>query len=232
MINKVYDTLLTILNKEIQGYISPVEFNLLANNVQLQIFREYFEDENRDKNRENRGLTNKGYANLSFNQRQRIDEFADQSTISHRETNYVLPSNLYLLEEDGISTPSGIVVEEVERSQINYMRSSEVAPTELYAVYEMIGNTIKVMPASFTNDLEVRYLRVPKEPKWTYFTLPDSTPVFNPSSSDFQDFELHKSEFSNVVVRMLVYFGINLRESDVVQVAEARKDKNNAKDNG
>ena len=39
MIDLVYSTLLTILNKELNGYVSPVEFNLLANNVQYEIYR-------------------------------------------------------------------------------------------------------------------------------------------------------------------------------------------------
>ena len=231
MIDKVYKTLLTILNKEIQGYVSPLEFNLIGSHIQMEIFREYFEDENRDKNKENRGLSNKGYANLSFNQRQRIDQFAEQGQLTESNGFYNLPSDLYLLEEHGLTTGEGKVIEETERSNMNYQKSSEVAPTGLYPVYEMLNKKIKVYPDSITDAITLRYLRVPKDPKWTYFTLPDGTPVFNPSANDFQDFELHPSEFSNIVVRMLSMFGLTIREGEVIQVAESLKDKNNAKDN-
>ena len=55
--------------------------------------------------------------------------------------------------------------------------------------------------------------------------------MYDPSNASFQDFELHESEFSNIVLRMLSYFGINLREGEVMQIAELLKDKMNLKDN-
>jgi|TARA_X000001382_G_scaffold105551_1_gene80760 hypothetical protein len=45
-VNTVYTTVLSILNKEQRGYITPEEFNKLATQVQLEIFENYFEDLN------------------------------------------------------------------------------------------------------------------------------------------------------------------------------------------
>ena len=45
-VNTVYTTVLSILNKEQRGYITPEEFNKLATQVQLDIFENYFEDLN------------------------------------------------------------------------------------------------------------------------------------------------------------------------------------------
>ena len=45
-VNTVYTTVLSILNKEQRGYITPDEFNKLATQVQLEIFENYFEDYN------------------------------------------------------------------------------------------------------------------------------------------------------------------------------------------
>ena len=41
-VNDVYQTVLTILNKEQRGYITPQEYNLLANQAQMAIFESYF----------------------------------------------------------------------------------------------------------------------------------------------------------------------------------------------
>ena len=41
-IDTVYQRVLAIANKEQRGYITPLEFNLLANQVQLEIFEDYF----------------------------------------------------------------------------------------------------------------------------------------------------------------------------------------------
>ena len=45
-VNTVYTTVLSILNKEQRGYITPDEFNKLATQVQLDVFENYFEDLN------------------------------------------------------------------------------------------------------------------------------------------------------------------------------------------
>jgi len=236
MIDLIYKTLLTIINKENQGYVSPTEYNLLLNNVQQEIFRSYFEDENADKNRENRGLTNRGYSHLAFNQRQRITKFAESFLIPASITtgsysSFVLPEDLYFIEHDGVSTPEGKILDEVERNSIVRMLGTEVSPTELYPVYENYGETLRGYPNTLSV-IELRYIRTPKMPNWTYFVLPNGGEVFNPSDVDFQDVELHDSEFTNIVLRLLSYFSINLREGEVIQIAETLKDKMNLKDNG
>ena len=43
-VNTVYQRVLALANKEQRGYITPQEFNLLANQAQLQIFDQYFYD--------------------------------------------------------------------------------------------------------------------------------------------------------------------------------------------
>lgn len=45
-IDTVYQRVLAIANKEQRGYITPQEFNLLANQAQMKIFEEYFYDIN------------------------------------------------------------------------------------------------------------------------------------------------------------------------------------------
>ena len=43
-VNTVYTTVLSILNKEQRGYLTPDEFNKLATQVQLEIFERLFDD--------------------------------------------------------------------------------------------------------------------------------------------------------------------------------------------
>ena len=44
MINSVRNTVLSIIDKDNSGYISPLEFNLYAKAAQLEIFQEYFDN--------------------------------------------------------------------------------------------------------------------------------------------------------------------------------------------
>ena len=41
-VDTVYQRVLVIANKEQRGYITPQEFNLLANQAQMEIFESYF----------------------------------------------------------------------------------------------------------------------------------------------------------------------------------------------
>lgn len=234
MINRIYLVIQTLINKDQNGYISPDEFNIIAGNIQNRILRGYFEDENRDKVKENRGLTNRGYSNLSFNERQRIQQFAEIATLTYNggDSSFALPTDLYFIEDKGITTSNGNVIEEVQRTNLAYLNKSSLsAPSEVYPVYERYSNKIVVSPSSIVSGVTCRYIRTPNPPKWTFIVLGDGTPLFNPSANDFQDFELHESEFSNIAVMMLSELGLSIRESEVVQVAEALKNQQNIKDN-
>ena len=41
-VNTVYQTVLSIINKEQRGYLTPAEFNEVGTQVQLDIFEKYF----------------------------------------------------------------------------------------------------------------------------------------------------------------------------------------------
>lgn len=221
MINNIYELLKTILNKELRGVLSPTEFNLLAKQVQEEIFRGYFEDEARDKVKEKKGMSVKGYGNLAFNQRQRLDQFSAKANLVYSSPSFALPSNLYMIKDDGVLY-DGTVVTEMEGQYIGYASKSLGAPSETFPVYEHIGSTIEVLPSTITSGVVCRYIRKPLDPKWTY-TIVSNMELFNPSAVDFQDFELHASEFSNIVIRMASYFGINLREEEVIKYIEIKK---------
>ena len=259
MLNLVYETVKTIINKEQNGLLTPTEFNLVAGQAQNEVFREYFEDNNLDINKKNRGVANKGYGNLDFNVRQRISNFAasatllrDTSTTNNYWGLFTLPIDLYLVEDDGIMslpepvdgidgpeytvTPSvSKVIEEIDRSRLNYILNSEIAPTATFPIYTREDSTIRVYPQSIPY-INVEYIRKPLQPNWTYTTVTGTdgavSELHNPANVSFQDLELDDSEFSNITLRVLSYFGINLREEQVVQVAELLKDKTKRSDEG
>lgn len=228
MINSIYELLKTIINKELRGNLTPVEFNLIAKQVQEEIFRGYFEDEARDKYREKRGIVSQGYANLSFNQRQRIDQFSAQAVLAYSAPNFTLPADLYLIKDFGIDV-NGTVVEEMEGQKVAFLGKSLAAPSTTFPTYEPKAGIITISPATIITGVNCRYLRKPLDPKWTY-TVVSNTELYNPGAGDFKDFELHPSEFSNIVIRMLSYFGVNIGQTEVTQYAEALKQKQEIKE--
>mgnify|MGYP003626523511 FL=1 len=228
MINDIYELLKTILNKELRGNLTPTEYNLIAKQAQNEIYRGYFEDEARDKYKEKRGLSSKGYANLSLNQRQRIDQFSSKATLSFDSPDFVLPTDLYLIKDFGIDF-NGTVVEEMEGQYIGFLGKSLAAPSEVFPIYEQTGNKITISPSTIQTGVTCRYLRKPLDPKWTYQII-GGVELFNPSSNDFQDFELHTSEFSNLVIVMASYFGLNLKEEVVIKYVTEKKQQQTARE--
>ncbi len=53
IINSVRETVLSVLNKNNYGYITPSDFNLYAKQAQLDIFEDYFYQYNYQVNQEN-----------------------------------------------------------------------------------------------------------------------------------------------------------------------------------
>lgn len=64
MINSVRNTILSVLNKNNYGYISPSDFNLFAKQAQMEIFDEYFSNYNKVITMENNRMSGTDYANI------------------------------------------------------------------------------------------------------------------------------------------------------------------------
>jgi len=64
MINEVRNAVLSILNKNNYGYISPSDFNLLAANAQMELYEEYYSSYNKVINSENSHMSGVEYADI------------------------------------------------------------------------------------------------------------------------------------------------------------------------
>lgn len=64
MINSVRNAVLSIVNKNNYGYISPSDFNLFAANSQMEIYEEYFSSYNKVINAENARASGVDYADI------------------------------------------------------------------------------------------------------------------------------------------------------------------------
>ena len=61
-INEVRNTVLAIANKNNYGYISPADFNLYAQQAQMDMFEDYFYSYNSQIVKENMRQSGTGYA--------------------------------------------------------------------------------------------------------------------------------------------------------------------------
>jgi hypothetical protein len=80
------------------------------------------------------------------------------------------------------------------------------------------GQTITVYPTTITSGVSSQYLRLPKDPKWTYVNIVAGEPVFDQSAGDYQDFELPYQDEPSLVNKILEYAGMSIREPEVVNL--------------
>jgi len=234
-INQTRNLVMFLLNKQNRGYIGVDEFNSFANLAQMDIFENLFFQYNQFINKQNRRLTGTEYADLPKNLREQIDVFAEYTTEANFTYNGTTNlwsytgSDLYRAENLSIvetATNKKIDVQEVQKRELNVLNNSPMtAPSLLFPCYERIGSSFRLyptLPSGYYSELF--YLRQPRAPKWT-FLLVANNPIYNASASDLQDFELHPSLFNTLIVKILSYCGLSIREAEVEQFANSEEAK-------
>ena len=93
MINSVRNTVLSILNKNNYGYISPSDFNLFAKQAQMDIFEDYFYQYNYQIQKENARQSGTGYADIKKGYEEVIEMFSETKYLTHNVNNtFYLPA--------------------------------------------------------------------------------------------------------------------------------------------
>lgn len=82
MINSVRNTVISVLNKNNYGYISPNDFNLFAKQAQLDVFENYFYRYNFQIQKENARQSGIGYADIKKQYEEVIDSFSEVVTLT------------------------------------------------------------------------------------------------------------------------------------------------------
>lgn len=214
MINSVRNTVLAVCNKNNYGYISPSDFNLFAKQAQMDMFEDYFYQYNYQINKVNAHTTGSSYANLAENLLEVIDSFSVFDALVNSGTNqYTLPADFYYINR---LQYNNLDVEKVSESKLlNLTNSLLTAPTTEWPAYVVRGNTAFIFPDTITGAvIDCQYVRYPLDPKWAYQTLLNGEPMFDQGLSI--DFELPDSDEPMLVVKILQYAGISIRETEVV----------------
>lgn len=216
MINSVRNTVLSVANKNNFGYITPDDFNLYAKQAQLDIFENYFYQYNTWIVKQNARLSGSGYSDVVKHLEETMDKFSSTSTLMYNGMagTFELPDDYFFL--NSIRYNNTKEIDRVTQDKLMYLLSSNLtSPSIMFPVYAMEGSSIVVYPDTVTENVNVQYIRLPKDPKWTYSTIVGGTPLFDQSASDYQDFEIPGFDEVSLVSKILQYAGISIREADV-----------------
>lgn len=157
MINSVRNTVLSILNKNNYGYISPADFNLFAKQAQMDIFEDYFYEYNRQINKENARSSGTGYANIVKSIEEAIDIFSVSKQLHHSVSNkFFLPSAV-TTGDDYYMINKALVYElfrtdgSVTTVSTNQLVDASATFTATVAVGDIVVNTVTYEYAEITN---------------------------------------------------------------------------------
>ena len=239
-VDSVYKTVLLILNKEQRGYITPEEFNKIGSQVQQEIFETYFEDLNQQLRVPQ---TDAEYANRQKNIDNKISIFKTFGNCPYVGPYYTAPSNTHRIGT--VIYKDEIEVERVQKNDLLYLNLSPVTkPSTTFPVYLYENSTagitgndtsvprIYIHPKTITTNgvISCSYVRKPNDIVWGYKGLP-TTPnagvpwttgpyIYNPTTS--VQFELDPTEKTNIIIKILGYAGVIIRDPEIVQAASQK----------
>jgi len=154
--------------------------------------------------------------------------FNSQPTIGQTLIVNVYPKQFYRLGQI-IYTTGALPTQElqrIDRGELYHLLSSNLtSPTTTYPIYIYEQNKLTIYPDTITSGINVSYIRKPITPVWN-FTLGVSNQYVYSTSTSF-DFELHPAEQTELILKILLYAGVVIKDPEIIQVAAAQVQQEN-----
>ena len=212
-IDTVYQRVLALANKEQRGYITPLEFNLMANQAQQIIFEQYFYDLDQVKRIES-DITS--FSDMEELIKNKLTSF---TTIAVVAGGNIFPTN-YRTGKIFAGNFEAIKIEHQEFANITQSRFHGVGLSKnpVYRESRISGNDIEVyngaiMVANVTCEIVSR----PTKVEWGYDVIAER-PLYNAARS--VNFQLHSSEETELVYKILTLAGVTLKRVDIQQAGQ------------
>ena len=210
--NTVYQRVLALANKEQRGYITPQEFNLFANQAQLEIIEQYFYDINQFSRLHGNDTD---YSDMLDLLNDKLSVFkVNVTSISLIQNKTTLPADMFKM---GQVISNNYELDQVEPTTINLMMSSKLLKlSAMNSVYTLQGNEIEIHGTA--ENVSYTYIRKPNTVSCGYVVVNEKA-MYNPGNTN--DFELHALEETELVYKILTLAGIALKRPDVSSTAAA-----------
>ena len=219
-VDTVYQKVLGILNKEQRGYVTAQEFNLFANQAQLDIFEQYFYDINQFGRIAGNDTE---YSDMLDMLDKKLAPFQTSASLTYDAVNnhFDLPADLYRLgtviygntttSNFGVTSTEQIEAERINQNEILYINSSPLTkPVNTRPIYTQNSAGLNVFgDAELITNVSCTYIKKPAKVQWAY-TIVFDEPLYNASNS--VDFELDPSEETELVIKILELSGLLIKD--------------------
>ena len=227
-VDTVYQTVQALANKEQRGYLTPQEFNLFANQAQMDIFEQYIYD-----------------LGAHTAQAEDMHVLGDAIALLHNKLEpwysiVALTNNATTLPPDGRNGRLFVIYNGVRRTirktdqdEIRNLRGSRwhKAGTDEVLYFEDGHNLVQVWTGAGQIASGVTCERVMGKPGLVYwgYTIVNERPAYVPSSS--ADFELHGLEQADLVIKILKLAGISIEDDQLFGMADSEDGANTQQEN-
>ena len=226
-VDTVYQRVLALANKEQRGYITPQEFNLLANQAQMQIFESYFYHKNAREVLDANKTKETDEGNITELLDAKLNPFRSvENVISNGGVEDTFPTTVGVngVQRDvfhvGRVFYNGYVCRKVDINEIQRLTRSirHMAGIDdqepIYADNPVTGRDILIYSGSDSDGeagaATVECFRVPVPANWAYVVV-NSKALYNSNAAT--DFELHRSEEDTLVNKILELAGIVMNKT-------------------
>jgi len=225
-VDTVYQKVLALANKEQRGYITPQDFNLFANQAQLEVFEQYFYDLGKARKVQGNDVYAADVDDIIEHKLNVFEVTADPATVAAYPTfgkGKVLPSDVYRVLY--VALGKGTLGKECEilnaRDYINNKLSPLTRPSVSFPIANIQKNVVKVNNGG-TSDLapnSITYIKNPEKVNWTYVVV-NKKAMYNATTTTGH-FELHQSEEIQLVNKILRLAGLAAQQPDIMRAGGA-----------
>ena len=246
-VDTVYQRVLALANKEQRGYITPQEFNLFANMAQLEIFEQYFYDINQWRRKPGNDTV---YGDMITKLEDKIDIFNDVAGPNVINNTWgvfpfgggaviQVPSYVHTIERVEYA-PDNITQPHVHANRVSNKDFNEIAatikfppllkPTKTRPVCNLRKNQLRIhdgegMVVPANKNVAVFYIRKPLDVVWGHVVIKQGGGKALYNANTAQHFEVHMSEETELVYKILKFAGSAMKREDIQRGASAEESK-------
>jgi hypothetical protein len=213
LIDTVYQRVLALANKEQRGYITPQEFNLFANQAQLEILDQYINDV---KFHGRTPGNSEEFSDMSRTLDEKLGVFKAEAVVTLIAGIGSFPIDLYRLGKVyfGNNEATQLTIDQIRKIQ----KSRLTAANSTRPVFDIVNNQIRCLPAGFPS-VTMTYLRTPVSVNWGYVVI-NNKALYDPNPTKTTNFELQDSEETELVYKILKLSGAAIQRQDIAQFGQ------------
>ena len=225
-IDNVYQKVLALANKEQRGYITPQEFNLFANQAQMEIFEQYFYDLNQFSRTHDNDTGHSGMIRII---EEKIGEFefavGTNAILSWgfmvNPVNIRIPEDVYRISRVSLGADF-LACERLNRHDWNDVRQLRyLAPTPTRPIYNIRRGILRINQGSLVDpnvtQVGIHYIKTPPTVRWGYVVINEKA-LYDPGTTTH--FGLHVSEEADLVYKILKFAGITLEKDQIMRAGQ------------